>query len=575
MKTGRLILIISLIAVAIQPVLAEPAAPLSALAQMPVREITVFKDGNAFVLHQGSMPTNSSGDVVLDYLPTPVLGTFWPYSADKSVSLNSVVASSRRVMVPRTALTLPELLRANPGADVQLVDSYNNTSYAATIVGVPEQSSEEQQTVSPPASDEKLPQPGSVIMIKTSTGVSVMPIDRIQTVTFKGNYSPTLAAEEFRNLLTLKMDWHGHSPAKTADVGMMYLQKGIRWIPSYKIVIDGAGNATVKLQATLINEMTDLQDVTANLVIGVPSFTFAGQTDPIALQQTLANLSPYFNKDSDFSNGLSNAAMSQVVAYREAAAPTGPDLGPVVSDAGKNEDLFVFTIKHITLKKGQRMVLPVAEYPLKYKDVYTLDIPAVVPNEVRQSYSSSQTEIDRLIAAPKVEHKLRFINNCEYPLTTAPALVLQGDRVLSQGLMSYTAVNSTVDLDLTTAVDVQVKRKDHETARTANVSTWEGYQYGQVDMAGALHLTNYSAHPVDLEVTRQVLGNAVSADSGGSTDMLDMFDSQNNIGNAAAAWSYLPGWWSHFNGLGQFKWTLTLQPSKSADLGYKWNYLWR
>ena len=37
------------------------AAPLSALARMPVKEVTVFKDGHAFVLHEGKMPTDADG----------------------------------------------------------------------------------------------------------------------------------------------------------------------------------------------------------------------------------------------------------------------------------------------------------------------------------------------------------------------------------------------------------------------------------------------------------------------------------------------------------------------------------
>ena len=63
--------------------LASPAGfaetpPLKALARLPVKEITVFKDGHAFVLHSGRMPTDAAGQVVLDYLPSPVIGTFWP-----------------------------------------------------------------------------------------------------------------------------------------------------------------------------------------------------------------------------------------------------------------------------------------------------------------------------------------------------------------------------------------------------------------------------------------------------------------------------------------------------------------
>src|SRR2546423_416444 len=99
-------------------VFAQSPAPLSALAKMPVKEVTVFKDGHAFVLHEGTMPVDASGNVLMDYLPTPVLGTFWPYSADKNVRLSSVVASQRKVLVERTALRLVDMLESNTGAEV-------------------------------------------------------------------------------------------------------------------------------------------------------------------------------------------------------------------------------------------------------------------------------------------------------------------------------------------------------------------------------------------------------------------------------------------------------------------------
>ena len=81
-------------------------------------------------------------------------------------------------------------------------------------------------------------------------------------------------------------------------MGLLYLQKGIRWIPSYKFVIDGKGGVTVQLEATLINELADLDDVTANLVVGVPSFAFADTADPIGMGQTVAQLSQYFQPDA-------------------------------------------------------------------------------------------------------------------------------------------------------------------------------------------------------------------------------------------------------------------------------------
>jgi hypothetical protein len=47
-------------------------------------------------------------------------------------------------------------------------------------------------------------------------------------------------------------------------------------------------------------------------------------------------------------------------------------------------------------------------------------------------------ELMRLLAAPKVMHALRLKNRSEHPLTTAPALIISGDRVLAQGTMTYT-----------------------------------------------------------------------------------------------------------------------------------------
>lgn len=413
--------------------------------------------------------------------------------------------------------------------------------------------------------------------------MSALPLDRIQTATFQGDYKPTLSDEEFRSLLTLKLDWHGHAPAKTARVGMMYLQKGIRWIPSYRITIDGQGHALVKRQATLINEMTDLNDVTANLVIGVPTFAFAGQPDPVGIGQTMAGLSPYFSRDADTAYAFSNATMTQAApnAYYRAPSEGQADTGsPAVANASKNEDLYVFSVKHVTLPKGQRMVLPVAEYPLKYKDVYTLDLPFAPPPEMRQNYNSDQqSQLARLLSSPHVMHKLRFANDCEYPLTTAPALILKDDRVLAQGLMTYTAVNSSIDLDLTPALDVQVKKTDRETARIPNVETWQGTAYGRVALKGNVHLANYGTRSVDLEVTRQVLGKVGTAGEGGVAEMLNTFDSDNS--GAASdfpswwGWGNWPGGWTHFNGIGRVKWTLRLDPGKASDLGYTWSYYWQ
>jgi hypothetical protein len=562
--------------------LAQTPTPRSTFANMPVKEVTVFKDGHAFVLREGNMPTDAAGNVLLDSLPIPVLGTFWPYSADKNVKLISVVAGRQKVLVESTALNLAELLEANAGTEAIITEAARGfdgslIKYEGTIIGVPKQNAEEAGV--------NLPDKGDVLLVKTSEGMKVVIIQNIRDVTFKNNYKAKLAEEDFRNLLTLKLDWGGRNAARTADVGLVYLQKGLRWIPSYKITLDNQGNANVKLQATLINELTDLEDVTANLVVGVPSFAFKDTLDPIALQKEAVKLSGYFQQGNYMQNMASNAIVTQTARMSERRADPvieqpAADLGPDVADSTRNEDLYLFTVKHITLKGGQRMALPVAEYNLKYKDVYILDLPFSPPTDVRMNLNNEQqAEMARLLNAPKAAHKIRLTNNSNAPLTTAPALIVKDNRVLAQGMMTYTSSGGSVDLEITKAIDIQVAKSETETGRTQSATKFNGDFYARVDLNGSIKLTNYRKETSEIEVTRYVLGNVTTASQNGEVRKINVMenDRYTPIGSYPTWWGWYswPSWWSQLNGVGRVSWKVNLEAGKSVDLTYNWNYFWR
>jgi len=567
---------------------AENATPLTALARLPIKEITVFKDGNTFVLQQGEMPTDSEGNVEMDYLPTPVLGTFWPYSADPRAKLMAVTAGRRRVITEHTSLVIKDMLKANTGqdADVTVILDANKTPtiYTGKIMGIPTRSSKEIEQTSPPNSGESLPIEGNILLMKTQLGVAAIPMDKIVDVTFKNGYQPKYSEEEFRNMLTMKLDWLGGAPAKTARVGLLYLQKGIQWIPAYKITLDGKGGATVCLEATIVNDMVDLKDVDCNLVIGAPKFEFADQIDPMALQQTLAQVSEQLYAKSAYQRNLSNAYATQIAGFGGGAAineapPINP--GPEVTGGEKNEDLYVFQVKHITLKKGERMVVPISTFTIKYKDIYTMDIPVTPPAEVIPAFNREQNQqIADLANAPKFIHEIRLINTANEPLTTAPALLMLGDKILAQSLMTYTPIGGSVEIALNPAMDITVKKEEKEKERIPNAVTWQGNQYGRINLTGVIHITNHQTIPVEIEVKRYVLGTADSADHNGVVEMVNTFEDRNFIsgGNYAPSWwgwYNWPDWWYHFNGVGRIKWSLHLDPGQTIDLNYAWHYFWR
>ena len=572
--------------------MARQAEPLEALAEMKIKEVTVFKDGHVFVLHSGKMPVNASGQVVMDYLPAPVLGTYWPYSADKHAELRAVIAGKRKVLVRKTALTIREMIEANIGAKVIITEqpaSSNSReplqSYEATIVEIPIRSGEELEALTPSSSDERLPERANVVMLKTDRGVKAVAFSRILDVTFADARKTKVPSEEFRNLLTLDLKWQSQ-PRKEAEVGMLYLQRGIRWIPSYNIAINDKGQAVLKLEATLINELTDISDVTAHLVIGVPSFAFKDSVDPISLREDVARLSSSFRQDSQTAFGFSNAIMSQQampaagrrVHPQEAASTL--NLGPELGGSQKSEDLYMFTVEHITLRKGERMVMPIAEYDLSYEDVYALDIPFSPPPEVLQNLGHSQRmDLMRMHVGPKVKHKIRIENKSEHPFTTAPAMILKDGRIVAQGMMTYTPVGGDVDIELTTSVDITVKKVDNETERTPNAVNWNGNHYARIDLKGMIALTNYKEEPVTIEITRHVLGNVDTVGQQGEKEMVNPFEDNSFLPDErTSTWWYgysWPWWWYRFNGIGRIKWTTTLEPTKSAEHTYSWHYFWR
>ncbi len=562
-------------------------------ARLPVKEVTVFKDGHAFVIHEGKAPTDAAGQVVMDFLPAPVMGTFWPYVAEKNARLASVVASQRRATIERTAITLRELIEANPGAEVTITET-NGASYPATILGFPTRTSEELAATSPPNSPERLAEKGNLVLLKSAEGTKALPFDRIQDVTFKQSPRAKAGQEEFRNALTLRLDWSSRNPAKEANVGVVYLQKGIRWVPNYKVDLDGKGKAVVRLQATLLNELVDLDDTTVQLVIGVPTFYFKDTTDPMALQQTLAQLSGFFTGEQGRGRGsvlagnyfMNNAIMSQSARmgdYRQDGDSGQQGREDKVPESSKNEDLFVFTLKKVTLKKGERAVFPLVEVTVPYEDVFTLELPFAPPTDVRQHFNSQQqTEMAKLFNAPKVIHKARLKNSGTYPFTTAPALVMREGRILAQGMMTYAAPGSSTDLSITTAIDVAVKKSDSETKRTPDAHTLDGNRYMRVDLSGKVRLTNHRAQPVTVEVVRHALGYIDSADNDGKVEMNNVFEGTDYAPAGGGetypywwSWYSWPWWWHQVNGVGRATWNVKLEPGKPVELGYAWHYYWR
>lgn len=529
--------------------------------QIPVKEISVFKDGHAFIMREGVAQTDSEGYVWVKDLPSPVLGTFWPYSNDE-IKLIASTAGRRVFTQEQVASDIRTLLEANAGADVIITERTQDSTqrYPAQIISIPRP---------PKTSPEEVAGEAKVVLLRTAEGVKAVEIAQIQDVTFK-TFNEKYKNEVAQNYLKLRFE----KPNAKVNLSLVYLQKGVRWIPSYIFQLDGKGTARVQLQATVINEVADLDGVTMNLVVGVPNFLFKDTLDPMAISSVSPQLSQYFSPSRRRAGEqtLSNVITTQMVVADDAPEDTARSEGQLTE---RKEDLFIFTLKDITLKKGERMSVTVNEFKLNYTDIYTLEIPFTPPSEFTSSYSGTITrdDISRLLAAPKFIHKIRFVNNAKEPITTAPALILSDSQLLGESLISYTPSGATNDLEITKAVEIQASKNDLELGRTPSALNMNGHDYSKTSLEGRLKITNYKAAPVKLEIVRYVLGQ-VTAATEAETQKLNVFEDDSFLPDTYRIYSW-PSWWPIVNTVSRIKWQTTLEPGKSVEYNYKWHYFWR
>lgn len=544
----------------------------SAVARLPVREVTAFKDGHAVIVHEGRLPVDAAGRVVMDYLPTPFLGAFWPYVTDPTARLVSTTSANRRTAIPRSAITLREMMEANEGAEVTITE-VDGKPYDARLVRFPRRSAAELEATGPPGTGDLLPEYGDLVLLEVAGKTKALPFVRVRDCSFKGKPREQLAREEMRHALTARVTG---LPAgrRDAGVGLMYVQRGLRWIPGYRVTLDGKGVARIHLQATLVNDLVDLNAVSLNLVIGAPSFAFADTPDPIGLQQQMARVSQV-QRGQRMNFAFSNAVMSQVPGMAGGGGLDAPvDPIPEVEGGQKAEDLFVFNLRGVSLRKGERMVLPVTEYQLPYLDVFVLDIPFSPPAEVWGNLNDEQQQqMRQLLATPKFVHRVRLQNSAAQPLTTAPALILRDRQVLAQGMMTYTAPGGKCDLSLNTAVDLRVRKEERETGRLPNAERYRGDSLQKVSLEGILRIENLRGNDVSIEVIRNVLGRVERADNDGGITQVNVLEDEGSP-DLPRWWPWFnwPEWWHHRNGVGRIRWTKALPAGKSAEFRYAWHY---
>ncbi|WP_254508532.1 DUF4139 domain-containing protein [Anatilimnocola floriformis] len=525
--------------------------------ELTTQRVIIFKDGYSLIIKKGTATSDKEGEVFTDEVPeAAVLGSFW--ATPEQGRLISMVAgwkatkNSEEKQIPCTQPL--EILLANKGKQAK-IELHDKTIYNGVIREVLVDRTEaplapaQMEFLELAAAKPKAPLPvsskvsrlrpaettsehtltsvaGSNFVLRTDDGDVLLQVPQIRSIQVKDmntSLSKTLTTSKRTKRLSFKLE----GAEKKQSISIMYFRPGIRWIPTYRAALsdkkpaeNGSKKASIELQAELLNEAEDFEDVPVDIVVGVPNFRFRGTPSPLTLEATLRNALAEAAPDlmSNGGNSLSNAMYSQQVASvrqeRANAGAQGTVNLPGELTAAGAQDLFVYNLPKLSLGKSDRIAVPIFTAETTYRDIYTWDVHAQ-KHDVAVAATDAGKNSPLTLSKNEVWHQITLSNATNLPWTTGAVMIMQGQQPLAQELLTYTAPKDEVRIPVTVSVDTRGSITEKETARDLRAMEWAGYNYARIERQMKLHLCNNKPVDIKAEITLRIGGKVTKASTDG------------------------------------------------------------
>ena len=498
----------------------EAAEEKGAEARETLKRVALFKNGLGYFISDLTV-SGGSDRYRLNPEVAATHGTYW-VSYGAHVPLASMRVREVEVEKSHPAVSIPDLLRANVGRRVQIVQSIGQeikqyTGVIRDITDMPQAPRPEPYRpgrVSPRPWERYqqetlvLEDNRGIILIRPSSVVEARVLDKEMERTF--------TYKEKGMELELVFS---RSVGRT-KMGLSYLAKGITWVPSYMVDI-GEGDRTARLsaKATIVNEACDLKGVRVELITGYPHLQFSDVVSPLAMKEDLAAfLRALMQGESrrDSSGVMSNVMRQSASVYGGMGGRYGGEARlpmPAYGTAEKGqmtEDLFFYPVEKVSLKKGETGYYPLFTEAVAYEHIYIWDIPDYINEQDRYVYNERNREQKE--KGMEVWHCVRLENTMKIPWTTAPAETVSEGLILGQDTLHYTPAGGESTLRITRAASVKAEQIEWETARKRDALQMYGYHYDLVTIEGKLQVKNFLAKQVRMEINKLLSGEEKSSD---------------------------------------------------------------
>ena len=524
---------------------------------LTTENVVIFKDGYFLIVKKGIATTDGDGKVFTNEVPdSAILGSFWAIAQQGEI--NSMVAgweaSETEGKREINCTTVMDIVMANLGASCSLRIRGEKSEVVKGVLLevlanrelVPEKKNRtahgQHEIVSGAVESEVLVDTilGTHFLLRTETGDMMIAADSVSNLTVEG--MKTTIEQDVKKLNREKrLTFDFGMPNTEIELSLMYFCPGIRWLPTYRLnltdkpfVFKGedsgieakraaAKTAEILMQGEIINDSEDLIDVPLHVVVGVPNFRFKASPSPMVLEASLKNVIPEAAPQvmgNQFDNAMfSNALYSQTTSDFRSSRAAGNSEGVVdglsadLTASGGN-DLFVYELKPMSLKKGERASVRILKSEVAYRDIYTWNV--TVQHSPHQFAPGHNRRSPLVVSDSEVWHQIDLINDTNVPWTTGAAMLVDGFQPLAQELLTYTSPGGICRLPMTVSVDLKAKVDDQETGRELNAIKWRNSNYSLVKGQISAELANNKESEVPVEVSLRFGGKANTVSNEGT-----------------------------------------------------------
>jgi hypothetical protein len=335
---------------------------------------------------------------------------------------------------------------------------------------------------------------------------------------------------------------------KKPKIYISYLTHGMAWAPSYHVDISNPKTLAIEMATVLRNEMADLKDAEIQLISGFPSVEFANVLSPLSAQTSWTKFfHEISSRGQQQDDGLRNQTLLSNAMFNNRDPFVRPKVDLGATPEGEGVDLHFQPIGKRTLLRDEALSLTVGSSKADYERMieWTVGTSTAAYKYGGASRSKTSDEMWDVVV---------FKNPFKFPMTTAPAMVVENGRFNGQRTSYWANVGEQTTLRITRSLSIRAMAREQEDSRANERVVVDDKNYTKIYLKGELVMSNHRKQVVKMHIRHSIRGVIQEVD--GEPKMVTREESLEDVNRVHDA-----------------AWTVTLNPGEERRLTYKYSVL--